>query len=83
VAITCDDGEARVYVDGRPVSMRDRLRASANIDPGARNESPIVIGGRMVDGAGSIEEIFHGAIDDLRVYDRALSAGEIRTLAER
>jgi hypothetical protein len=81
VAVTVDNGNARVYVDGRAVTMRDRLRPNGNIEPGFRNDAPIVIGGRMLDG-NNIEELFQGAIDDLRVYDRALSPNEIRNLAQ-
>lgn len=81
VAVTCNGDKAVVYVDGKPVQMRNRLRQDASIAGGNNDDAPIVIGGRMMGSMHALVEPLEGAIDDLRVYDRALGADEIRALA--
>jgi hypothetical protein len=72
VAATFDGKTARVYVDGRESA------AMPATDPiGAKGASPAFIGADK-----GTESFFAGKIDDLRMYARALSAGEIRALYE-
>jgi hypothetical protein len=72
VAATYDGAEIRMYING----ALDVTRASASPIPA--NSLPFVIGATS-DGAAS--RVFPGAIDDARLYARALTAGEIATLA--
>ena len=66
LASTYDGTALRLYVNGRLVSEKavsGRLRAG---------RSPLQIGGDAVLG-----EFFRGKIDDVRVYDRALSTRDV------
>jgi hypothetical protein len=86
VAVTCDGDRAVVYVDGQAVRMQNRLRRDASIAGGDGDDDPITIGGRMVTAGGNMrdpDQPFLGTIDDLRLYDRALRADEIRALANQ
>ena len=72
VAATYDGAEIRLYLDG----ARERSRSTARLFV-ARNAQDLAIGAHP---DGSLP--FDGAIDDVRVYDRALSAAEIRALVK-
>jgi hypothetical protein len=72
VAVTYDGAMLRLYVDGRQVSSR---AATGTLQI---TRDPVWIGGNQPYG-----EYFNGAIDDVRVYARALRAGEIRADMER
>ena len=68
LAVTYDGSNARLYVNGGQVGVAaatGALRSTGN---------PLTIGGNNVWG-----EWFAGQIDDVRIYNRALSAGEIAT----
>jgi glucose/arabinose dehydrogenase/PKD repeat protein len=67
LALTFDGGIARLYVDGLQVGS---VGAAGALSPSA---GPLRIGGNGVWG-----EWFQGAIDEVRVYDRALSAAEVQ-----
>ena len=72
VALTYDGAAERLYVDGHEVA---RHAASGRIQaPG----TPLWIGGNRPYG-----EHFAGVIDEVRAFDRALSAAEIRRDLER
>ncbi|HXH62463.1 MAG TPA: DUF1553 domain-containing protein, partial [Fimbriimonadaceae bacterium] len=62
----------KIYVDGRPVeamvdadSLTDTIRTNVTVKVGRRTNS----------------ETFDGKVDDVAIYDRALSAQEVATLA--
>lgn len=67
VSATFEDGTMRLYVDGE-------LRATTTgaVDAPASN-GPLRIGGNAIWG-----EWFGGSIDDVRIYDRPLSAAEVQ-----
>jgi glucose/arabinose dehydrogenase len=68
LALTYDGSNARLYVNGGQVGViaaPGALRSTGN---------PLTIGGNNIWG-----EWFAGQIDDVRIYNRALSAGEITT----
>ena len=67
VAVTYDGGKVRLYVNGEAVSSR------AVNGPIQHTRDPLWIGGNLPYG-----EHFQGSIDEVRVYSRALGAGEIR-----
>lgn len=65
VAITLDDGNVSFYLDGK-------LNSEGSRDaPLSTNTSPVRIGSDY-DG-----RYFHGAVDDVRIYNRGLSAQEV------
>ncbi len=68
VAVTDDAGKIRIYLDGQPDwSSNDGYGIPSNIN------SPIFIGATNP----GTYLFFGGIIDDVRIYNRALSAGEI------
>ena len=71
VAMTFDSRDLKVYLDGRAVGS---LAVNKKRTPGT---APLFIGRRQ-DGYGH----FPGAIDEVRVYDRALAADELRARFE-
>ena len=72
VAVTWDGSDMRIYVNG--VAEGGTVAGPAAI---ATNSNPLVIGA-----VSDLTYKFQGAIDDVRIYNRALSAGEIAALAE-
>ncbi len=69
VAVTLDGGQAGLFVNGR-------LEAGADLgQPLPVTEAPLTIGG--VDNAGRLMQQLFGAVDEIRLYDRAVSAEEI------
>jgi len=64
-AIFDRDANLVIYVDGVPVATRDISGESGSID----NDESLKISSR-----------FHGSIDEVRIYNRALSAGEVKAL---
>ena len=68
VAATYDGAQIRLYVNGTQVA------AVARTGTYEQNTNPLWIGGNAVYG-----EHFQGRIDDLRIYNRALSVTEIQS----
>ncbi len=67
-------GEMKLYLDGVEVASRTHAVGGAlDTDPAV----PAAIGAN-----GTAERFFNGILDDVRIYDYALSAGEIADLAE-
>lgn len=75
LAATFDGRNANLYVDGARVaaSVVDNLLAA--------DVSPLIIGGNQNDASGVVDETWRGLLDDVRLYDRALTAAEVATLA--
>ena len=71
VSVTFDGKAITFYADGQEIGAKT---VTGSIDTGG--EAPAYIGSYMGKG-----EFFKGGIDDVRLYDRALSAGEIKTMA--
>jgi len=71
IAATYDGSSIRLYADGKQISSTPM---SGPIDTAGSN--PAFIGS-----FGGTSEFFAGGIDDVGIYDRALSAAEIETLA--
>lgn len=65
-------GQMRLYVNGTLADSRSlsyyNIRSTAE---------PVYIGRGC-----NLDDFFHGTIDDVRIYNRALSAGEVATLAQ-
>ena len=67
VAVTFDGSALRIYVDGTLVTTR------TGASPPPVSTNPLRIGGDAV----WSDEFFDGSLDEIRVYDRALTAAEI------
>jgi hypothetical protein len=68
LAATYDGAALRLYVNGALASTR------AMTGPITASASPLRIGGNTIWG-----EFFNGVIDELRIYNRALTAQEIQS----
>jgi len=73
VAAVRDESRLRLYVDGAPVAASTPFDAPA-YDLSTRRRLTIGFG---------VNEHFEGLMSDLRLYDRALGAGEVAALAAR
>jgi RNA polymerase sigma factor (sigma-70 family) len=80
VAFTHDDAHVvKLYVDGMVVG-----RSASRIRELGGADGPLIVGGGLKGGDRTkVGQHFEGALDDLRVYDRALSDDEMRALASR
>jgi ribosomal protein S18 acetylase RimI-like enzyme len=70
IAATVGDGVHRLYVDGR-------LQDSRSYGTATSEREPMYIGRK---GTSEPSFFFKGTIDDVRLYDRALDAGEVEAL---
>ena len=66
--------ELQLFLDGSPVGVERKA-----VGPLQRNQAPLTVG--RYHWSGSYQVSMAGLIDDVRVYDRVLSAAEIRRLA--
>jgi hypothetical protein len=73
IAGTYDGSALRIYVNG----VLDATRAVTGTT--CANTEPLAVGAKNRTVTGVVEAYFDGRIDDVRVYNRALSAAEIRT----
>jgi len=72
VSVTFDGKAIRFYADGQEIGVKT---ATGSID--TQGEAPAYIGSDL-----GTREFFKGGIDDVRVYNRALSTGEIKPMAQ-
>ncbi len=81
VAVTYDGsgmaGGVRIYIDGQPQTLKV---ISDQILHSAKTNAPLRIGGI---GAGKAERVFHGLIDEARIYGAALTPAQIVMLAKQ
>ncbi len=75
IAITRDGVEARLYIDGDP----DSSNSTVDITP-INNGASLLLGNGPCRSVANIS-FFSGELDEVRIYDRALSACEIKILA--
>ena len=76
VAVRDDSGAVKLYVDGQAQGTVVRQASSAN----STSETPFTIG--AWDDRFGVTEFFNGQIDEIAVYNRALSASGARSLFE-
>jgi hypothetical protein len=74
VASTYDGAALRIYING----VLDQTLAISGTT--CANSEALIIGAKVKPSAGISEAFFDGRLDDLRVYKRALSAGEIQRI---
>jgi RNA polymerase sigma-70 factor (ECF subfamily) len=78
-ATRAPDGRLRLFVDGAEAESEDGPRG-----PLGSGINPLTIGGHIHPGLPvKVTQRFHGAVDDLVLFDRALSGDEIALLASR
>ena len=69
-----------IYVDGVPIGS-DTVPGEIRIDAGSFDR-PLIIGAELnVESIDLVSGTFDGYVDEVRLYDRALSADEIKVLA--
>ncbi|MAE66408.1 MAG: hypothetical protein CMJ18_19230 [Phycisphaeraceae bacterium] len=73
VAATWDGATVRLYVDGATDDGGGIARAA----PIGTDDRPVYIGGRI-----GTRDLLDGYLDDVRYYDRAISAAEVRVVHE-
>jgi len=80
VACTFDNARRRIYLDG--VLMADR----ASVGPMHQGTTDLAIGAHLRNnaaGLGQVASPFHGRIERVRLWNRSLGQGEIRSIASR
>ncbi|MCW2773675.1 MAG: LamG protein [Nocardioides sp.] len=77
VATTYDGTWLRIYIDGRAAGAK---RVSGHT---CVSGEPLAVGAKNNPAAGLLEAFWDGRLDEVRVYDRALTATEIGQLATR
>jgi hypothetical protein len=83
VIVVTDGKEAKIYINGQFVGTQNGnplasslINGSVNID----NNSPVFIGAAPDGYCGKVHSFYKGSIDDLRIYNRALSETEVKSL---
>jgi hypothetical protein len=76
VAFTYDGTTGRIYRNGAEVC------AAAKASPPRADTRPLIIGGNPMDGTDTAGYLFHGRLDEVLLYSRALGADEIARLAK-
>ncbi len=71
VAATFDRGETTVYINGKPTA---RMKTKEQLRP---NDRPFYIGVKRISGKDTNRETANMLLDDLRLYDTALSAEQV------
>lgn len=77
VAATYDGTALRVYIDGRAAGSRSFTGRTCV------NTEPLAVGAKDNPAKGLLEAFWDGRLDEVRIYDRALSPTEIGQLAAR
>ena len=79
IAATFDQGQAAIYIDGQLDNSTTMSVSSIMND-----YHPLIIGGHWnyCGGSTNFESRLNGVIDDVHIYNRALSAGEIYQLCQ-
>lgn len=75
IAATFDSGQAVVYIDGQPDNAKTLSVSSIMNDA-----QPLIIGGYWEYCTPAFVNCLNGQVDDVRIYDRALSDEEIEQL---
>jgi hypothetical protein len=77
LATTYDGARLRVFIDGRAAGSK------AITGQTCASGQPLAVGAKNAPAKGLLEAFFDGRMDDVRIYNRALSATEIGQLATR
>lgn len=74
---TFDGRYARLYIDG---VLKDTFDSTTTNIIGYSNNNSLIIGAEAGPSSGSVGNYFNGKIDDVRIYNRALTATEVSQL---
>jgi hypothetical protein len=77
LSATYDGTWLRVYINGWPAGAKQVTGQTC------ASGKPLAVGAKSDPAKGLLEAFWDGRLDDVRIYDRALSATEIRQLATR
>jgi hypothetical protein len=77
IVATSDGNTAKIFINGK---LDSSANVSTSCDVGDRPETSYFIGYGVSDGIPSRTRSFQGAIDELRIYNRALSEAEVTSL---
>jgi hypothetical protein len=77
VAATYDGARLRVFIDGRAAGSK------AVAGRTCISGQPLAVGAKNDPGHGLLEAFFDGRLDDVRIYNRPLTASEVGQLAAR
>jgi len=77
IAAVYDGSERMLYVDGQFVGALE-----TTIDLVTDGDDPLLFGAVDAPCCGGLIQFFNGALDDIRIYDYALKAGEVAWLVE-
>ncbi|WP_457205520.1 LamG domain-containing protein [Nocardioides sp. P5_C9_2] len=77
VSATYDGARLRIYIDGRAAGVRQITGRTCV------NTEPLAVGAKNNPAKGLLEAFWDGRLDEVRIYDRALTATEIGQLAAR
>jgi hypothetical protein len=75
LAGTYDNTEFKLYVNGKLVAS-----AACSIPFSYQDENPVIIGGNTNNKGKTLVDCFRGRIDEVRLYNRALTAHEVAEL---
>ena len=83
VAVTVSEEGNTLWVDGEPISVTYEYGNSASTDffAAVPNLDTMGIGRNVDSGAGTGQWFFTGSLDDVSIYDRPLTCGQIAALA--
>lgn len=85
VAVTWGDGQFRLYANGVLIDSANHLGGLGTTSGGTGNAEPIIIGALSLNSAAGtaspLEKYFTGRIDDVRIYDMPVDAGQAADLA--
>ncbi len=74
---TYDGRYTKLYIDGE---LKNTLDSTTNANIGYNHNNSLIIGAEAGSGTVPAGEYFSGSIDDVRIYNRALTAEEITSL---
>ena len=77
IAAVYDGSERMLYVDGQFVGALE-----TTIDLVTDGDDPLLFGAVDAPCCGGLIQFFNGALDDIRIYDYALKAGEVAALVD-
>ncbi|EDQ88890.1 uncharacterized protein MONBRDRAFT_8830 [Monosiga brevicollis MX1] len=73
LAVTANQGTVTLYLDGAPLASKTELALPRNCDR-------LLLGGRLDRNSGASSYVFPGLLDDVRIWDSALTNNDVQLL---
>lgn len=83
VAIVVNKGKAQIYLNGKQVLEKVQINGQPNPEGLVPDVFSIKPGGTFALGVNYWDPPFRGMIDELMIFDRSLSASEVKVLAQK